>query len=437
MKLPTTAPLLPAITTLLLTLTTLTAAATLTQITTSFGPNPTKVGFFIYVPDALAPSPPILVNPHWCHGTAAAAYAGSQYATLASKHGFIVIYPNSPNAADQCWDVSSSQTLTHALGGDSLGIISMVQWTLAKYSADPKRVFVTGVSSGGMMTNVLIGSYPDIFAAGSAWAGVPFGCFAAPGNNTSIYGYWNADCATGKVTHTSTEWTNIVKAAYPGYTGWRPKMQTFHGTSDETLDYKNFGEQIKEWTGVLGLSSTPVSTVANTPLSGWTKTSYGPNGWFEAYSAQGVTHNIQVQADTVVSFFGLDCKGSGCFGWGQGGPNGGGAGTTSTTKTAAVSTTTSAAGVTSTVATTSPTSFVLPDTKTSTTAAATSFATSLQPLGQSLYGQCGGIGYTGPTSCQTAKCTTYNTYYAQVRDSIKPNPLWSNTDIRSFKCVPT
>jgi acetylxylan esterase len=294
-------------------------AASLVHITENFGPNPTKVGFYIFVPDVLPAKPAILVNPHWCHGTASAAYSGSQFARLASKYGYIVIYPNSPNSADQCWDVSSAQTLSHNAGGDSLGIVSMVNWTLSKYNGDKSRVFVTGVSSGAMMTNVLIGVYPDVFAAGSAFAGVPFGGFAAPGNNSGVYDYWNADCATGKVSHTAAEWAAIVRAAYPGYDGWRPKMQTFHGTSDETLNYTNFGEQVKEWTAVLGLSQTPSSTTLDTPVKGWTKYTYGPNAWFEGYSAAGVTHNIQVQESTVLDFFQLNCTHN-CFSWGQGGP---------------------------------------------------------------------------------------------------------------------
>lgn len=133
-------------------------AASLQQLNITLPNNPTNAGFYIYVPDVLAPSPPILVNPHWCHGDAPAAYAGSSFASLASEYGFIVIYPDSPNVADKCWDVSSAQTLINDGGGDSTGIVSMVQWTLAEYGADEGRVFVTGVSSGGMMTNVLVGA---------------------------------------------------------------------------------------------------------------------------------------------------------------------------------------------------------------------------------------------------------------------------------------
>ncbi|GAW25100.1 putative esterase lipase protein [Rosellinia necatrix] len=289
-------------------------AAALTKVTESFGANPRNVGFYIYVPDRLAARPAILVNPHWCHGDAQACYAGSQYAAMASRYGFIVIYPDSPNAADKCWDVSSDATLRHGAGGDSLGIVSMVRWALDRYGGDPARVFVTGVSSGAMMTSTLVGAYPDVFAAGSAFAGVPFGCFAGDG-----YGVWSDACATGKVTHTPAEWAALVRAAYPGYGGWRPKMQIFHGTVDETLNYKNFEEEVKEWNAVFGYSQTPTNTTLNTPVSNWTKYAYGQNGWFEAYSAGGVPHNIQNQEAVVMSWFDLACTSTNCFSWGKGG----------------------------------------------------------------------------------------------------------------------
>jgi poly(3-hydroxybutyrate) depolymerase len=82
---------------------------------------------------------------------AQAYYSGSPYKTLAEQYGFIVIYPSSPHSGT-CWDVSSKATLTHNGGGDSNSIANMATWTIAKYSADASKVFVTGSSSGAMMT---------------------------------------------------------------------------------------------------------------------------------------------------------------------------------------------------------------------------------------------------------------------------------------------
>ncbi|KAH7413698.1 Alpha/Beta hydrolase protein [Phaeosphaeria sp. MPI-PUGE-AT-0046c] len=271
----------------------------LTQIT-NFGPNPRNVSMYIYVPANLAPSPPILVSPHWCHGTAQNVFEWRSWASAGDKYGFITIYPNTSNA-DQCWDVSSKESLTHNGGGDALGIVSMVRWALEKYNGDKDRVFVSGTSSGAMMTNVLLGSYPDVFAAGSAWAGVPFACFAGNG-----FDVWNDACAKGEIIKTGAEWAKYVENAYPGYKGFRPKLQTLHGSVDNVLYPQNFKEQIKQWTSVFGVSDTPSSTTKNTPLTGWTRFRYGDK--LEAYEATGVDHNIPNQDDLVIDYFDLRCQ---------------------------------------------------------------------------------------------------------------------------------
>jgi acetylxylan esterase len=362
------------------------AANALQQITNWSGPNPTNVGFYLYVPTKLQTPAPILVNPHACHGSAQTAFVGTQLATLADTYGYIMIFPNSPNTADMCWDVSSNETLTHNGGGDSQGIVSMVKWVLANYDTDSTRIFSMGTSSGAMMTNVLMGSYPDVFAAGSAWAGVAFGCFAGDG-----YDVWNSACAAGTIIKTGAQWEAIVDAAYPGYTGFRPKMQCFHGTADTTLNPQNLQEEIKEWTAVLGLPSTPVTTEDNYPESNWTTWIYGST--FQATFAGGVTHDIQTNETVVLSWFDLTCSGTGCYSRTGGRISVSSVGTTST-KSVTGSTSTSKA----------------------TTTTTTSTVASTTPPGatQVHYGQCGGIGYTGPTVCVAGTTCTYsNAYYSQ------------------------
>lgn len=272
-------------------------SSNLTQVV-DFGPNPRNVSFHIYVPKNLQSKPPILVAPHWCHGTAQQVFEYRSWAAAGDKYGFITIYPNTSNVVDQCWDVSSNATLTHNGGGNSLGIVSMVKWALKKYGGDKDRVFVSGTSSGAMMTNVLVGAYPDVFAAGSAWAGVAFGCFAGDG-----FDVWSDACATGKIVKTGAEWAKLVKKAYPGYKGFRPKLQVLHGSVDTVLYPQNLEEEIKQWTSVFGYGPTRNETTPNTPLEGWTRYRYGPK--FEAYSAAGVDHNIPNQDDLVLEYFDL------------------------------------------------------------------------------------------------------------------------------------
>jgi acetylxylan esterase len=84
-------------------------------------------------------------------GTGEAYYANTPYAQLGEQYGFISIFPTSPYDGT-CWDVSSEAALTHDGGGDSNSIANMVTWTIDQYNADSSKVFVTGSSSGAMMT---------------------------------------------------------------------------------------------------------------------------------------------------------------------------------------------------------------------------------------------------------------------------------------------
>lgn len=280
--------------------------ATLTEIT-NFGANPSNLQMYLYVPATVTARPAVLVAVHYCTGSGPAMYSGTEYASLADQYGFIVVYP-SVTRSSKCFDVSSPQALKRGGGSDPVGIKSMVDWTVDAYDADTSRVFATGISSGAMMTNVLLGDYPDVFAAGAAFSGVPFGCFA-----TTDGSEWNSACAQGTITHTAQEWGDIARAAYPGYTGSRPRMQLWHGTEDDVLRYPNFGEEIKQWTNVQGVSQTPAAT--DSPQSGWTRTRYGGTGdraQVEAISLQGVGHNLYAwgMAARVLTFFGLDSGGT-------------------------------------------------------------------------------------------------------------------------------
>ncbi len=243
----------------------LASAASLVRIT-NFGNNPGGLQMYVYVPDSVKASAPILVAMHQCTQSGPAFFSGTEFASLASQYGFIVIYP-SVTRSGSCFDVSSAQALTRNGGSDPVSIMSMITYTEQHYNGNPGRVYVTGASSGAMMTDVMLGDYPDVFQAGAAFMGVPFGCFAGPGVDV-----WNSQCATGGTTMTAQAWGNLVRAADPGYTGPRPRVQLWHGTADTTLSYVNFGEEIKQWTNVLGVSQTPTAT--DTPASGWTRTRY-------------------------------------------------------------------------------------------------------------------------------------------------------------------
>jgi poly(hydroxyalkanoate) depolymerase family esterase len=287
--------------------TTSASAASLVEIS-GFGQNPSNLRMHVYAPDTLASPPPILVAIHYCTGTGPAFFSGTEFRALADQYGFIVIYPSATRSG-QCFDVSSPQALRRNGGSDPVGIMSMVTYVIQSYGANANRVYVTGASSGAMMTNVMIGNYPDVFKAGAAFMGVPHSCFG-----TTDGSMWNTQCANGQRIMTAQQWGDLARGAFPGYTGARPRMQLFHGTTDATLRYPNFAEEIKQWTNVHGLSQTPSFT--DTPQSGWTRTRYGGTGVgapVEGISVANVGHNLPLagQARMAIQFFGLDTGGPG------------------------------------------------------------------------------------------------------------------------------
>ncbi|GII25990.1 extracellular catalytic domain type 1 short-chain-length polyhydroxyalkanoate depolymerase [Planosporangium mesophilum] len=280
------------------------AAASLTRVT-NFGSNPTNLNMYLYVPDTVVPRPALLVLVHYCTGSASGIFNGNghDYVTAADRYGYIIVLPEATRSGS-CFDVSSPAALKRNGGSDSTGIMSMVSYARQHYNVDPARIVVSGFSSGAMMNNVLAAEYPDVFAAGSAFSGVPAGCFA-----TTDGSLWNSQCSGGNVSRTPKQWGDLARAMYPGYTGGYPRMQLWHGTTDTTLAYPNFGEEVKQWTNLHGLSQTPALT--DHPQPSWTRTRYGNTGTqatVEGVSIAGVGHQLPMNGmlGYAISFLGLD-----------------------------------------------------------------------------------------------------------------------------------
>ncbi|MFV2012870.1 MULTISPECIES: PHB depolymerase family esterase [unclassified Micromonospora] len=178
-------------------------AASLVQVT-NFGNNPGGMQMHVYVPDGRPANPAIVVAMHGCGGSGPGFYSGSEFASLSDRYGFIVIYPTATQQAGfgNCFDVWSEAAKRRGGGSDPVSIMSMVQYAQQQYGGDPNRVYATGSSSGGMMTNHMLAVYPDVFKAGSAFMGVPYNCFA----NAADYPPWSSQCTGGNMNRTPQQW---------------------------------------------------------------------------------------------------------------------------------------------------------------------------------------------------------------------------------------
>jgi acetylxylan esterase len=320
-------------------------AATLTMVPrATWGATgvPSYMQMYIYVPDNRAAKPPIYISCHSCGNTASNQLNNIPVAKAAAdSQGFILILPD--NQPNNCWDVGTTMSLKHDGGGDTQAVAQMIKYVIKQYNADPARVYIMGGSGGAMLVQAMAAVYPDLIRAGSARAGVPAGCWA---DGYSSSNQWSNTCAAGSVTKTAQQWGDLVRAMYPGYTGHRPRLQTYQGDADTTISYKNTGESIKEWTNVLGLSMTPTSMDTGYKPAG-SSYSYNRQFWknscgqqvYEAWTAPGANHSMTYEENEMLKFFGLasagqpdpemDCGGTGGAGGttGAGGAGGGSGGT--------------------------------------------------------------------------------------------------------------
>ena len=161
-----------------------------------------------------------------------------------------------------------------------------------------------------MMSQALLAVYPDVFKAGSEFAGVPAGCWSV--NDPA--GQWSGPCAGGQVTHTAEEWGTMVRTMYPGYSGPRPRIQLWHGHGGQTISFTNQTEAVKEWTNVLGLSGNGTSTSVTFNNHPYTHQRWQDSCGFtvlDAWSEVGGPHgtDANLNATYEIPFFGLDKSG--------------------------------------------------------------------------------------------------------------------------------
>jgi poly(hydroxyalkanoate) depolymerase family esterase len=257
-------------------------AATL-QSVAGFGANPGNLTMYAYRPDGVPANAPLVVAMHGCTQNATDYFTNSGWRKYADLWKFTLVLPDqkSANNSTSCFNWFEPGDTARG-SGEPLSIKQMVDYAVSNYGTNPWRVYVTGLSAGGAMTAVMLATYPDVFAGGAIMAGLPYRCAAS---TTAAY-----TCMNPGVDKTPAAWGDLVRAAYPGYTGARPRVAIWHGTSDTTVAPANATELRDQWTNVLGVSPTPTST-ASLP-GGTTLANYEDR--VRVYLVSGMTHATPV-----------------------------------------------------------------------------------------------------------------------------------------------
>jgi len=251
---------------------------------TGFGANPGNLRMFAYVPEHLPPMAPLVIALHGCTQTADEYDHGTGWWSLADSLGFAVVYPQQQpaNNPKNCfsWFLPDDIARGH---GEALSIREMVDYAIAKFATDHRKVFVTGLSAGGAMASVMLATYPEVFAGGAIIAGLPYGCAS---NVQQAF-----EAMFAEQGHPAQALGDRVRAASRHRGPW-PKISVWHGTSDPIVKPSNGEDIIRQWTNVHGLSESPShhEFIEDHTRRVWSDTN--GEALIEAFSISGMSHGV-------------------------------------------------------------------------------------------------------------------------------------------------
>lgn len=150
-------------------------------------------------------SAPLLITLHWGLGNMRSSdYVGrvrdkNPWLKLAWQHGFLVLSPSATSARKYFPFLGVktrglNQDWNDLLGGipstvDDVGFIAaLIDWAVAERNIDRSRVYVTGISNGGTMSQRLLVERPELFAGATTFnANLPERDLPLPSVGTPIF----------------------------------------------------------------------------------------------------------------------------------------------------------------------------------------------------------------------------------------------------------
>src|SRR5215510_11659084 len=265
-------------------------AVTLTEVT-NFGSNPGALKMFTFVPSGLASGAPLVVVLHGCTESASSYSTQTEWGNLGQRFGFAVVFAEqeTANNSSSCFNWFQTGDISRGQG-EALSIKQMVDNMKSTHGSDPARVFVTGISAGGLMTTVMMATYPDVFAGGAVMSGGPYKCATSLTDAST--------CQLGNVSHTPQQWGDLVRNAFSGFTGPFPRLISFHGSMDATVAPADQQQQVDQWSNVLGIDET--ADVNETFRTATHKVFRDASGrsMIETYLVSGMGHALTVDPGT-------------------------------------------------------------------------------------------------------------------------------------------
>jgi poly(hydroxyalkanoate) depolymerase family esterase len=248
----------------------------------------------VYVPKGKSGTPrAMIVMLHGCTQSADDFAAGTQMNRLADEHDFLVVYPEQATHANtsKCWNWFKPQDQQRGTGEPSL-IAGITSEVAQRHGADPRRVFVAGLSAGAAMAVVLGETYPELFAGVGAHSGLPYGSAhniasalaAMKGGRSGILGSKDTPSAEGKPLSKAVQAVPII---------------VFHGDRDHTVHQTNSAHIVQQARDAIdaqaGDTALTISTQSGVASGGrrYSCTVHSDTegqAWIESWTVHGAGH---------------------------------------------------------------------------------------------------------------------------------------------------
>jgi poly(hydroxyalkanoate) depolymerase family esterase len=194
----------------------------------------------LYAPDSRDERPvPLVVMLHGCGQDAEDFAAGTRMNALAEREKFLVLYPEQDLDANRsgCWNWFEPSDQERGRGEPSI-IAGATEKVIDEHGADPRRVYVAGMSAGGAMSAVMAATYPDLYAAVGVHSGLEYG--AADGTLAAVAAQRSGGPDPDRQGRLAFE------SARPAEARILPAI-VVHGEEDRVVDVVNAHQALSQW----------------------------------------------------------------------------------------------------------------------------------------------------------------------------------------------
>ena len=252
-----------------------------------FGSNPGALNAKIYIPENLPADAPLVVVLHGSDQTAPEYDTGAGWSEIADQYGIALLFPEQQRVNNLMLGFNWFEPEDdHRDAGEPLSILHMVERVVADHGIDRRRIFITGLSSGGAMTSVMLAAYPEIFAGGAIIAGLPYG--SADTLPAALLRMKGLGSPTAQELETRLRNASVHEGPWPTLSVW-------HGSGDRTVAPSNAHAILEQWRALHDLEKRPsrTHTVNGYPRRVWSDAE--GRELIEAYSITGMDHGTPLK----------------------------------------------------------------------------------------------------------------------------------------------